>query len=116
MGLKVGQEASFSVQLNGARGLIDAKVHTPSGAIEECYISELDSGENPENISVYLLSVYCQMKSIYGKNSSNGLSLTYTLVPQGSRLGSLTMTSNSKWLLILMIWASFTALETETLI
>lgn len=45
MGLKVGQEASFAVQLNGARGLIDAKIHTPSGAIEECYISELDSGE-----------------------------------------------------------------------
>ncbi|XP_029017551.1 filamin-C-like isoform X2 [Betta splendens] len=45
MGLKVGQEASFAVQLNGARGLIDAKIHTPSGAIEECYISELDSDQ-----------------------------------------------------------------------
>lgn len=45
MGLKVGQEASFAVQLNGARGLIDAKIHTPSGAIEECYITELDSGK-----------------------------------------------------------------------
>lgn len=46
MGLTVGQEASFAVQLNGARGLIDAKIHTPSGAIEECYITELDSGNN----------------------------------------------------------------------
>lgn len=46
MGLKVGQEASFAVQLNGARGLIDAKIHTPSGAIEECYITEMDSGES----------------------------------------------------------------------
>ncbi|KAJ3612558.1 hypothetical protein NHX12_020829 [Muraenolepis orangiensis] len=45
MGLKVGQEASFSVQLNGARGLVDAKVHTPSGAIEECYVTELDSDQ-----------------------------------------------------------------------
>lgn len=45
MGLKVGQEASFAVQLNGTRGLIDAKIHTPSGAIEECYITELDSGK-----------------------------------------------------------------------
>ncbi|KAM7367447.1 hypothetical protein PAMP_015347 [Pampus punctatissimus] len=45
MGLKVGQEASFAVQLNGARGLIDAKIHTPSGAIEECYITELDSDQ-----------------------------------------------------------------------
>ncbi|XP_044042318.1 filamin-C-like isoform X13 [Siniperca chuatsi] len=46
MALKVGQEASFAVQLNGARGLIDAKIHTPSGAIEECYITELDSDQH----------------------------------------------------------------------
>ncbi|XP_053718006.1 filamin-C isoform X4 [Synchiropus splendidus] len=46
MGLKVGQEASFAVQLNGARGLIDAKVHTPSGAMEECFITELDSDQH----------------------------------------------------------------------
>ncbi|XP_023668566.2 filamin-C isoform X9 [Paramormyrops kingsleyae] len=43
MGLKVNQEASFAVQLNGARGVIDAKVHMPSGAVEECYVTELDS-------------------------------------------------------------------------
>ncbi|XP_066561059.1 filamin-C isoform X4 [Amia ocellicauda] len=42
-GLKVNQPASFAVQLNGARGVIEAKVHTPSGAVEECYVSELDS-------------------------------------------------------------------------
>lgn len=41
----MNQPASFAVQLNGARGVIDAKVHTPSGAVEECYVSELDSGE-----------------------------------------------------------------------
>ncbi|KAB0399723.1 hypothetical protein E2I00_009052 [Balaenoptera physalus] len=29
-GLKVNQPASFAVQLNGARGVIDARVHTPS--------------------------------------------------------------------------------------
>ncbi|XP_026182186.1 filamin-A-like isoform X12 [Mastacembelus armatus] len=46
VGLKVGQEASFAVQLNGARGLIDAKIHTPSGAIEECHLSELDSDQH----------------------------------------------------------------------
>ncbi|XP_047431699.1 filamin-C-like isoform X2 [Mugil cephalus] len=45
MGLKVGQEASFAVQLNGARGLIDAKIHTPSGAIEECFITELENDQ-----------------------------------------------------------------------
>uniref|UniRef100_A0A3Q2DWL4 Filamin C, gamma b (actin binding protein 280) n=1 Tax=Cyprinodon variegatus TaxID=28743 RepID=A0A3Q2DWL4_CYPVA len=43
MGLKVGQEASFAVQLNGARGLIDAKIHSPLGATEECCITELDT-------------------------------------------------------------------------
>ncbi|XP_035257864.1 filamin-C-like isoform X1 [Anguilla anguilla] len=42
-GLQVNQEASFAVQLNGARGVIDAKVHTPSGVTEECYVTELDS-------------------------------------------------------------------------
>ncbi|KAK1906672.1 Filamin-C [Dissostichus eleginoides] len=46
MGLKVGQEASFAVQLNGVRGLIDAKIHTPSGAIEECFITELDKDQH----------------------------------------------------------------------
>ncbi|MEQ2211990.1 hypothetical protein XENOCAPTIV_022543 [Xenoophorus captivus] len=37
-----------SLQLNGARGLIDAKIHTPSGATEECYITELDSGKTQQ--------------------------------------------------------------------
>ncbi|XP_077449769.1 filamin-C-like isoform X4 [Stigmatopora argus] len=41
-GLKVNQEASFAVQLNGARGAIDGKIHAPSGATEECLISQLD--------------------------------------------------------------------------
>ncbi|XP_075713670.1 filamin-C isoform X2 [Rhinoderma darwinii] len=42
-GLKVNQPATFAIQLNGARGVIDAKVHTPSGIVEECYVSEVDS-------------------------------------------------------------------------
>ncbi|XP_041442540.1 filamin-C isoform X2 [Xenopus laevis] len=42
-GIIVNQPASFAVQLNGARGVIDAKVHTPSGMVEECYVSEVDS-------------------------------------------------------------------------
>lgn len=53
MGLKVNQEASFAVQLNGARGAIDAKVHTPSGAVEECYITELDNGEHTYKVKVH---------------------------------------------------------------
>ncbi|XP_078091829.1 filamin-C isoform X2 [Mustelus asterias] len=42
-GLQVSQQASFAVQLNGARGMIDAKVRTPSGSVEECYVSEVDA-------------------------------------------------------------------------
>lgn len=44
-GLKVNQPASFAVSLNGAKGAIDAKVHSPSGALEECYVTEIDQGE-----------------------------------------------------------------------
>ncbi|XP_029681359.1 filamin-C isoform X2 [Takifugu rubripes] len=45
MALKVGHEASFAVQLNGARGLIDAKIQNPSGATEDCSITELDTDQ-----------------------------------------------------------------------
>ncbi|KAA0707536.1 Filamin-B [Triplophysa tibetana] len=41
-GLKVNQPASFAVRLNGTKGNIDAKVHSPSGALEECVVSELE--------------------------------------------------------------------------
>ncbi|XP_062316592.1 filamin-B [Osmerus eperlanus] len=41
-GLKANQPASFAVRLNGAKGSIDAKVHSPSGALEECAVSELE--------------------------------------------------------------------------
>lgn len=41
-GLKVNQPASFAIRLNGAKGKIDAKVHSPFGAVEECHVSELE--------------------------------------------------------------------------
>ncbi|XP_075430929.1 filamin-B isoform X1 [Ascaphus truei] len=41
-GLKVNQPVSFAIRLNGAKGKIDAKVHGPSGAVEECHVSELE--------------------------------------------------------------------------
>lgn len=50
--LRAGHEASFAVQLNGARGLVDAKIHSPSGAIEDCPVSQLDSGEAPPAVSL----------------------------------------------------------------
>uniref|UniRef100_A0A3Q3B3P4 Filamin B n=1 Tax=Kryptolebias marmoratus TaxID=37003 RepID=A0A3Q3B3P4_KRYMA len=41
-GLKVNHPASFAVRLNGAQGKMEAKVHSPSGALEECVVTELD--------------------------------------------------------------------------
>lgn len=40
------------VQRNGARGVVDAKVHTPSGSSEECYVTELDSGTHEPHFIV----------------------------------------------------------------
>nr|XP_057923391.1 filamin-C isoform X2 [Doryrhamphus excisus] len=53
-GLKVNQEACFAIQLNGARGLIDAKIHAPSGATEDCFITPADSVEIPGSSAVDL--------------------------------------------------------------
>ncbi|XP_045932536.1 filamin-B isoform X1 [Micropterus dolomieu] len=41
-GLKVNHPASFEVRLNGAQGKMAAKVHSPSGALEECVVTELE--------------------------------------------------------------------------
>ncbi|XP_070558718.1 filamin-A-like isoform X3 [Ptychodera flava] len=43
-GLKPNQPASFAVQLNGAQGLIDAKVVAPSGTEDDCIITEISEG------------------------------------------------------------------------
>uniref|UniRef100_A0A2I2Y447 Filamin A n=1 Tax=Gorilla gorilla gorilla TaxID=9595 RepID=A0A2I2Y447_GORGO len=61
-GLKVNQPASFAVSLNGAKGAIDAKVHSPSGALEECYVTEIDQDKYavrfiPRENGVYLIDV-----------------------------------------------------------
>lgn len=42
----MNQPASFAVSLNGAKGVIDAKVHSPSGALEECCVTEIDQGSD----------------------------------------------------------------------
>ncbi|XP_049441714.1 filamin-B isoform X1 [Epinephelus fuscoguttatus] len=41
-GLKVNHPASFAVCTNGAQGKLEAKVHSPSGALEECVVTELE--------------------------------------------------------------------------
>ncbi|XP_047658290.1 filamin-C-like isoform X2 [Tachysurus fulvidraco] len=44
--LRVNHEALFAVQRNGARGVIDAKVHSPSGVVEECYVTDVDADKS----------------------------------------------------------------------
>ncbi|KAM9751784.1 filamin-A [Menidia menidia] len=61
-GLKVNQPASFAVSLNGAKGAIDAKVHSPSGALEECCVTEIDQDKYavrfiPRENGLYLIDV-----------------------------------------------------------
>ncbi|XP_040261120.1 filamin-A isoform X2 [Bufo bufo] len=61
-GLKVNQPASFAVSLNGAKGVIDAKVHSPSGALEECFVTEIDEDKYavrfiPRENGLYLVDV-----------------------------------------------------------
>ncbi|XP_044538678.1 filamin-A [Gracilinanus agilis] len=61
-GLKINQPASFAVSLNGATGVIDAKVHSPSGALEECYVTEIDQDKYavrfiPRENGIYLIDV-----------------------------------------------------------
>ncbi|KAK6308660.1 hypothetical protein J4Q44_G00219310 [Coregonus suidteri] len=61
-GLKVNHPASFAVSLNGAKGQIDAKVHSPSGALEGCCVTELDQDQYavrfiPRENGLYLIDV-----------------------------------------------------------
>ncbi|XP_030049986.1 filamin-A isoform X2 [Microcaecilia unicolor] len=61
-GLKVNQPASFAVSLNGAKGVLDAKVHSPSGALEECYVTEIDEDKYavrfiPHENGLYVIDV-----------------------------------------------------------
>ncbi|XP_043936269.1 filamin-A isoform X2 [Protopterus annectens] len=61
-GLKVNQPASFAVSLNGAKGVLDAKVHSPSGALEECCVTEIDEDKYavrfiPRENGVYSIDV-----------------------------------------------------------
>ncbi|XP_046706221.1 filamin-C isoform X1 [Silurus meridionalis] len=44
--LRVNHEATFAVQRNGARGVIDAKVHSPSGVMEECFVTDVDTDKS----------------------------------------------------------------------
>uniref|UniRef100_H0XM37 Filamin C n=1 Tax=Otolemur garnettii TaxID=30611 RepID=H0XM37_OTOGA len=61
-GLIVNHPVSFVMQMNGVRRVIDARIHPPLGAVEECYVSELDSDKNticfiPHENSVHSIDV-----------------------------------------------------------
>ncbi|KYO34434.1 hypothetical protein Y1Q_0021009 [Alligator mississippiensis] len=61
-GLKAHQPASFAVSLNGARGALQAQVHGPSGALEECHVTEIDQDKYavrfiPRENGVYSIDV-----------------------------------------------------------
>ena len=51
--MKVNQPASFAVRLNGAQGKMQATVHSPSGALDECAVTELEKGERERERSVF---------------------------------------------------------------
>ena len=42
--LRVGQQASFAVQMKGKKGRISASVTSPSGAQIDCNVAELEEG------------------------------------------------------------------------
>ncbi|XP_074991022.1 filamin-A isoform X1 [Calonectris borealis] len=70
-GLKVHQPASFAVSLNGAKGVLDAKVHSPSGALEECHITEVTEDKYavrfiPRENGVYSIDVKFEGSHIPG--------------------------------------------------
>ncbi|KAM9510776.1 LOW QUALITY PROTEIN: filamin-A-like [Guaruba guarouba] len=70
-GLKVHQPASFAVSLNGAKGALDAKVHSPSGALEECHITEVTEDKYavrfiPRENGVYSIDVKFEGSHIPG--------------------------------------------------
>lgn len=75
-GLKVNHPASFAVRLNGAKGKMDAKVHSPSGALEKCVVTELERGLGLFFLGFFfLLFIYFNSKGdfqrIYGNFSKN---------------------------------------------
>lgn len=80
-GLKVNHPASFAVRLNGAKGKMDAKVHSPSGALEKCVVTELERGVcvcvcAPVPVGFFLLFLFffnCEgdFQRIYGNFSKN---------------------------------------------
>lgn len=43
-GLQVNKPIAFTIQMNGAKGLIDGKVISPSGSEDDCFVSPIDEG------------------------------------------------------------------------
>ncbi|MGH0134446.1 UNVERIFIED_CONTAM: hypothetical protein FKN15_013534 [Acipenser sinensis] len=97
-GLKVNLPASFAVGLNGAKGVIDAKVHSPTGALEKCCVTEIDEGSPCEFIlnttssgpGVLAITIYGPSKvKLDCQECAEGYRVTYTPMAPGSYLISI---------------------------
>lgn len=44
-GLQINKPIAFTIQMNGAKGLIDGKIVSPSGAEDDCFVSPIDEGK-----------------------------------------------------------------------
>ncbi|XP_066922248.1 filamin-A-like isoform X11 [Clytia hemisphaerica] len=69
--LRVGQQASFAVQMKGKKGTIAASVNSPSGESIECSVAELDEGNYavrfvPRELGDHLVSVFLDGHHIPG--------------------------------------------------
>merc|ERR1719450_628153 len=69
--LRVGQQASFAVQMKGKRGKISASVTSPSGAQIDCNVAELEEGNYavrfvPRELGDHLVSVFLDGHHIPG--------------------------------------------------
>jgi filamin len=69
--LRVGQQASFAVQMKGKKGRISASVTSPSGAQIDCNVAELEEGNYavrfvPRELGDHLVSVFLDGHHIPG--------------------------------------------------
>ncbi|XP_065679926.1 filamin-B isoform X2 [Hydra vulgaris] len=69
--LRVGQQASFAVQMKGKKGKISASVESPSNVQIDCNVAELEEGNYavrfvPRELGDHLVSVYLDGQHIPG--------------------------------------------------
>lgn len=55
---KVNKPVTLAIIMNGAKGNLDAKVHTPSGTEDDCFLAPLDA-------SNFILSIFLNAFNIF---------------------------------------------------